>query len=669
MFQKAPAPSPELARLAVDTIKFLAIDGVEKAKSGHPGLPMGAADYAFVLWSRYLKFDPTDPAWPDRDRFVLSAGHGSMLLYALLHLAGYDVSLDDLKNFRQWGSKTPGHPESHLTPGVEATTGPLGQGFGNAVGMALAAKMNQARFPGLFDQPFGHRIWGICSDGDMMEGVAAEAASLAGHLKLGNLTFIYDDNKITLDGGLDECMSEDVAKRFDAYGWRTLHIDGHDHEQIAHALDAAVLETERPFLILARTHIGNGAPNKHDTHKVHGEPLGPDETRATKQAAGWPLDKPFFVPDEVRALWKKRIDELKQVHAEWRAHEEKWLANFKEPELYRAMRERRVPKDLLAQLATAAPPKTDATRGLAGTIMQKAAALVPSLVGGDADLGGSTKTPIKDSPKIAAGEFGGRNIRFGIREHAMGAMANGMALYGFYLPFTATFLTFSDYMRPSIRLAALSELPVVHVFTHDSVFLGEDGPTHQAVEHIAALRLIPHVHVWRPADAVECAAAWAAALERRDGPTELILSRQKVAEPPSGTFLDGARRGGYVILREEGGAPDVVFLATGSEVGVAVEAARELAKSGKRARVVSLPCLEVFAAQDAAYRDSVIPAAGLRVSVEAGRTDGWKSWVGPDGLALGVDRFGASAPWEVIAQKFGLTAPQIAETVRRHLTK
>lgn len=666
MFPKAPAASADLTRLAINTIKFLSIDAIEKAHSGHPGLPMGAADYAFILWSRYLKFDPTDPTWPDRDRFVLSAGHGSMLLYSLLHLSGYDLSLDELKNFRQWGSKTPGHPESHLTPGVEATTGPLGQGFGNGVGMAIAAKMAEARFPGLFS----HRIWGIVSDGDVMEGISHEAASIAGHLKLGNLKYIYDDNRITLDGKLDESMSEDVGKRFEAYGWRTLHIDGHDHAQIEQALDAAAAETERPFLILARTHIGNGAPNKHDTHKVHGEPLGPDETKATKQALGWPLDRRFYVPDEVRALWDQRKQELQAAHAAWRAHEQKWLAAHpQEAETYRAMKEKRVPADLARQLAAAAPTKTDATRGLAGAVLQKAAALVPSLVGGDADLGGSTKTPLKESTKVEAGQFGGRNLRFGIREHAMGAIANGFAYYGMYIPFTATFLTFSDYMRPAVRLAALSRLQVVHVFTHDSVFLGEDGPTHQAVEHVSALRLIPNVHVWRPADAVECAAAWAAALERRDGPTELVLSRQKVAEPPPGTRVDDALRGGYVLLREEGDVPDVVFLATGSEVGVAVEAARELAKGGTRVRVVSLPCLETFAAQDENWRDSVIPSVGLRVSLEAGRTDLWKAWVGPEGMTLGVDDFGHSAPYEVIAQHLGLTGPQVAARVRERLAR
>jgi transketolase len=664
--QPGPAAPADVAELAIKTIKFLSIDGVEKANSGHPGLPMGAADYAFILWSRYLKHDPRDPHWPDRDRFVLSAGHGSMLLYSLLHLAGYDLSLDELKHFRQWGSKTPGHPEAHLTPGVECTTGPLGQGFANGVGMALAGKLAEARCPGLFD----HRIWGIVSDGDLMEGVAAEAASLAGHLRLGNLTYLYDDNQITLDGNLDESMSEDVAKRFDGYGWRTLHIDGHDHAQIASALDAALVERERPFLILCHTHIGNGAPNKHDTHKVHGEPLGKEETEATKRALGWPLDKPFWIPDEVQALWKHRADELGGVHQAWRAHEQRWLAEHPErAATYHALQNKSLPANLLEQLAAAAPTKADATRSLAAAVEQKAAQLVPSLVGGDADLGGSTKTPIKDSPKVKAGAFDGRNLRFGIREHAMGAMANGMSLYGMFIPFTATFLTFSDYMRPAIRLAALTGTQVVHVFTHDSVFLGEDGPTHQAVEHVAALRLIPNLHLWRPADGLESAAAWAAALERRNGPTEIILSRQKVADLPPGASAADAARGGYVLMRESGGAPEVVFLATGSEVGVAVEAARALAADGRRVRVVSLPCLEMFEQQDAAYRAAVLPADGLRVSIEAGRTEAWHRWVGPNGLALGVDHFGASAPWQVIAEHLGLTGAQVAARVREKIAQ
>ncbi len=663
-FRPASAASPDLTDLAIKTIKFLSIDAIEQANSGHPGLPMGAADYAFILWSRFLKHDPRDPRWPDRDRFVLSAGHGSMLLYSLLHLSGYDLPLDELKRFRQWDSKTPGHPESHLTPGVEVTTGPLGQGFANGVGLALAAKLAETKFPDLFS----HRIWGIVSDGDLMEGISHEAASLAGHLKLGNLTYIYDDNKITLDGNLDESMSEDVARRFDAYGWRTRRIDGHDHAQIEAALHEARAEVERPYLILARTHIGNGAPHKHDTHKVHGEPLGKEEADATKTALGWPLDKPFYIPDEVRALWAGRGEELAHTHEEWRAHEKSWLAaHADQSTIYAAMQHKALPADLVAQLAAAAPTKTDATRSLAGVVIQKVAALVPSLVGGDADLGGSTKTPLKDSPKVLAGHYGGRNLRFGIREHAMGSLANGMSLYGMFIPFTATFLTFSDYMRPAIRLAALSDTQVVHVFTHDSIFLGEDGPTHQSVEHVAALRLIPNVDVWRPGDSLECAAAWAAALGRKHGPTEIILSRQKVNEPPAGSKIEDVLRGGYVLLREEGGPPDVVFIATGSEVGAAVDAARILISQGRRARVVSMPCLELFARQNTDWRTAVLPPGSRRVSVEAGRTDNWRGWVGDGGLCIGVDRFGASAPAGILAEKFGLTGPQIAERVKEWL--
>lgn len=657
----APAASPELARLCVNTLKFLAIDAIEAANSGHPGLPLGAADFTYVLWSRFLRHDPSDPAWPDRDRFILSAGHGSMLLYGMLHLAGYDLPLDELKRFRQWGSKTPGHPEVHLTPGVEVTTGPLGQGFANGVGMALAAKMAAARFPGLF----AHRVWALVSDGDVMEGVAYEAASLAGHLQLNNLIYVYDDNRITLDGAIDEAFSEDVAARFESAGWRTERVDGHDHEALAAAYERATQSETQPTLILARTIIGHGAPNKSDSHKVHGEPLGKAEAAATRAALGWP-EETFVVPDAVRAHFAARAAEGAAARAAWTTHETAWLADH--PELavtYRAMRDRAVPQGLLSELLAAVPAGADATRGLASVMEQRVAALMPSLVGGDADLGGSTKTPIKGSSKVTATSFDGRNLRFGIREHAMGSLANGMALYGMFVPFTATFLTFSDYMRPAIRLAALSELPVVHVFTHDSIFLGEDGPTHQSVEHVSALRLIPNTHVWRPADGVECAAAWASAASRRDGPTELILTRQKVdLLPESEGRGEAAAKGAYVLVREEGGAPTVVILATGSEVGLAVGAAKSLAAQGERVRVVSVPCMEVFAAQPWEYRASVLPAGTRRVSIEAGRTDLWKGWVGLDGLCIGVDGFGASAPAPVLAEKYGLTVPAVTEKVR-----
>lgn len=648
--------------LAIKTLKFLAIDAIEAANSGHPGLPLGAADLTWLLFSRFLRHNPKDPHWIDRDRFLLSPGHGSMLLYAMLHLAGYDLSLDELKRFRQWGSKTPGHPEVHLTPGVEVTTGPLGQGFANAVGMALASKMADARFSGLFN----HRIWAIVSDGDVMEGIAYEAASMAGHLGLGNLTLIYDDNKITLDGAIDEAFSEDVARRFEACGWRTLSIDGHNHAQILAAYELAASTHDKPTLILARTVIGQGAPTKAGSHKVHGEPLGKNETLAMRRALGWPEDATFVVPEAVRARAEALAASRTAAYDAWQGHCLSWrAAHPAEGAQLDAMLRREVPDALLDQCVAAAPSQTDATRSLGGAIEQRIAALMPSLVGGDADLGGSTKTVIAGSAKVLRGHFEGRNLRFGIREHAMGAVANGMALYGMFIPFTATFLTFSDYMRPAIRLAALSELPVVHVFTHDSIFLGEDGPTHQSIEHVAALRLIPNVHVWRPADAIECAAAWASAAARRDGPSELIFSRQKVDALPGGAERAAlAARGGYVLSHEpDGRAPDLVIIATGSEVGLALEAARALSANGRAVRVVSMPCVERFAAQDDAYQHAVLPAEGRRVSIEAGRTDLWHRWVGRDGLALGVDRFGASAPARVLAEKYGLTAPQIVARI------
>jgi len=661
-----PAAVDDVDLLAINTLKFLAVDAIEAARSGHPGLPLGAAELIYLLFSRRLRHDPSDPHWRDRDRFVLSPGHGSMLLYGILHLTGYDLPLDELKRFRQWGSKTPGHPEVHLTPGVEVTTGPLGQGFGNAVGMALSAKMAEAQLPGLF----AHRVWALVSDGDVMEGVAYEAASLAGHLGLGNLTCIYDDNKITLDGALDEAFSEDVARRFDAMGWHTLRIDGHDPAQILAAYDLAVAVRTKPTLILARTVIGHGAPSKSGSHKVHGEPLGSVETLAMRRSLGWSEGETFVVPDAVRARFAARALELSTARSAWEGHVATWrAANPESAPLYDALCDRAAPVDLLAECVAALPEKTDATRSLAGAVLQRVAALMPSLVGGDADLGGSTKTVLAGSPKVLPGQFAGRNLRFGIREHAMGAIANGIALHGLFVPYTATFLTFSDYMRPAIRLAALSHLPVVHVFTHDSVFLGEDGPTHQAVEHVAALRIIPNVHVWRPADGIECAAAWASAALRRDGPSELVLTRQKVELLPDAPGrADLAARGGYVLVREAGDAgPAVVLIATGSEVSLAVEAAAALNAEGLPTRVVSMPCLEVFVAQDAAYRAAVLPAAGRRASLEAGRTDLWRGWVGFDGLCIGIDHFGASAPAPVLAEQYGLTAPLVLARIRAWL--
>jgi len=668
---------PALARLAVNTIKMLSVDAVEKAKSGHPGLPMGAADYAFVLWSRHLRFDPADPSWPNRDRFVLSAGHGCMLLYSLLHLAGYEVTLDDLKAFRQWESRTPGHPERGCLPGVEVTTGPLGQGVGNAVGLALGARMLAERVNMTGYPIVDHRVYAICSDGDMMEGVASEAASIAGHLALGNLICIYDDNHISIDGPTEITFTENVGLRFEAYGWHVQRIDGHDHMAIASALVAARNETARPSLIVARTHIANGAPNKHDTAGAHGSPLGPEETLATKRALGWPEQETFHVPPQVRALFAARAAELKAEHGRWL----EMVSAFRreQPARARILDEylnRSVPDDVAKQLLEAAPREAGATRSHGGKILQKAGELVPSLVGGAADLVESTKTVVKSSGPVTARGFGGRNIAWGVREHGMGAVVNGLACYGAFIPYGSTFLQFSDYMRPAIRLAALSDLQVIHVFTHDSVFLGEDGPTHQPIEHVASLRLIPNTHVVRPADGPETALAWAHALKRRHGPTLLMLTRQDLpaldhAASPEPFTPEVFFKGGYILHEATGGTPRVVMVATGSEVGPSVEARALLEKDGIPTRVVSMPCVELFEQQPAAYRDHVIPAgrpAVRVVVVEAGAPQGWPHVAGGGALLIGLTRFGASAPYKTIAEHLGFTGAAIAARIKSALS-
>ncbi len=668
-----PDPTRDLETLAVNTIKMLAVDAVEQAKSGHPGMPMGAADYAFELWLRHLRFDPKAPDWPDRDRFVLSAGHGSMLLYALLHLSGYDLSLEDLKAFRQWDSRTPGHPEHGCAPGVETTTGPLGQGVGNAVGMAIAARLAAERFNTPAHRIVGHRVWAIVSDGDLMEGVGSEAASIAGHLRLGNLAYIYDDNRITIEGSTDLAFSEDVGRRFEAYGFFVQRIDGHDHTQIRTALAAAAAEETRPSLVIARTHIGQGSPNRHDSAKAHGEPLGPAEAAATKAALGWPAQPAFLVPDEVRSLFAVRAAEGRRAHDEWRGRFEAWSAA--DPERRAAWdryHERAVPADLFQKLlaAVGGEEKPAATRVSSGLVLQKAAELVPSLCGGSADLEPSTKTAIKGSPSIAPGAFAGRNFHFGVREHGMGAVLNGLALAGGPIPYGATFLIFSDYMRPPIRLAAMTGLQVIYVFTHDSVFLGEDGPTHQPIEQVMSLRLVPNLVVIRPADARETAAAWTVALQRRGGPTALVLSRQDLPplKRPDGFRPETMLRGGYILSEAGPGrrAP-VILIATGSEVAPAVEAQGILAGQGVGSRVVSMPSLELFMQQPEADRRAVVPPDAPTVVIEAGRTHGWERVAGIDALMIGLDRFGASAPYKVLAEKFGFTGPQIADRVRRWL--
>ncbi|HEX5042186.1 MAG TPA: transketolase [Candidatus Polarisedimenticolaceae bacterium] len=647
---------PRLARLAVDTIRFLAADAVEKAQSGHPGTPMGTADLAWVLWSRFLRYDPADPLWPDRDRFVLSAGHACMLLYGMLHLAGYPLTLEDLESFRQWGSKTPGHPERGHTEGVEATTGPLGQGVGNAVGMALAGKMLAAR---VGDDLVRQRVFCLASDGDLMEGVSSEASSLAGHLRLGNLLVYYDDNRITIDGSTSITFDEDVGARYVAYGWHVQHIDGHDHEAIARATEAALAETARPSLVICRTHIAHGAPTKQDTAESHGAPLGAEEVAAAKRAAGWDPAAAFVVPEEVRAFFRERAGEGAAARRRW---EERLQANR---EVWDALHVP-VPPDILEKLLTTAPTKDDATRGHGAAVLQKAAELLPSLVGGAADLASSTKTVIKGSPRIEPGSYTGRNLAFGIREHGMGAICNGLAYHGTFRPFASTFLQFADYMRPALRLAALARVPVLYVFTHDAVFLGEDGPTHQPIEHVWALRLIPGMDVYRPADGYETAAAFGLALRRAEGPSSILLTRQKIpAVARSGGDLGDVARGAYRVAGE--GTPDALIAATGSELHLAVAAREALAREGLNLHVVSVLCLELFQRQGADYRARLFPQGVPVATVEAGRTEPWRTLAGSAGLTIGIDTFGASAPAEVLAEKFGLTAGQVTARLREWL--
>ena len=651
---------PKLVEKAVSTIQMLSVDGVEKANSGHPGTPMALASIAFEIWTRHLRYDPKAPRWADRDRFVLSCGHASMLLYSMLHLSGYELSLDDLKQFRQLGSRTPGHPEVGMTPGVELTTGPLGAGIATAVGIAAGIKMKAARFPG--EGLATARVFGIASDGDLMEGVSAEAASLAGHLGLDNLIFFYDDNRITIDGGTDLAFSEDVAKRFEACGWDVDHVDGHDHAQIRAALDRAVARTGRPKLVVARTHIGIHSP-RQDSSKAHGEPLGAANVEATKKAIGWPLEPTFLVPDEVYALFRARAEDGAAERAAWQDKVDAMFAKGGDAAaLWSKLAGREVPANLLDELLAVVPQKAAATRVQSGLIEQRVAALVPSLVGGSADLNPSTKTMIEGSKSITKADFSGRNIHFGIREHGMGSFLNGLALGDGFIPFGSTFLVFSDYMRPAIRLAALSHLQVLFIFTHDSVYLGEDGPTHQPVEHYWALRLIPNVDVLRPADALECAAAWAHALARTHGPTVFALTRQTVPNLPREAGFDPKvmLRGAYVLAEASGGAPDAVVIATGSEVELALAARKTLEAAGKKIRVVSAPCWEQFEREDAAYRASVLPEGVKRAVIELGRTPAWRGVAGDDGLVLGHDGFGLSAPDKDIQKHLGFGPDAIA---------
>ena len=759
---------PDGKKLAIDAVKVLAMDAVQAARSGHPGTPMALAPLAYVLWTRHLRHNPANPAWPGRDRFVLSAGHASMLLYALLHLSGYELSLDEIRRFRQWDSRTPGHPELGHAPGVETTTGPLGQGVANSVGMALAERWLAARWNRPGHEIVDHRTFALCSDGDLMEGVSHEAAELAGHQKLGKLIWLFDDNRITIEGATSLATSTDQARRFESYGWQTFSVeDGSDTAEIDAALRAAKADAERPSLISIRTTIADGSPNMAGLASTHGAPLGEDEVAATKRHLGYPSLEPFHVPEEARDHWRKAMEGSRERNAEWAERFAEYRREL--PELAGA---------LAASLSGGLPDGWDdalpalenvaaATRGHSGKALQAVAGGVPFLVGGSADLGGSNKTDIAGGEDLLAERPGGRVVHFGVREHAMGAVMNGMALHGGVRPFGGTFLVFSDYMRPAIRLAALMRLPVVYVFSHDSIGLGEDGPTHQPVEHLAALRAIPGLLDLRPADGAETAEAWRAAmrhgqgggfsrpggasifgatqvawssvretLARRGGPAFLSLSRQGVpviersgaggaqgtgvqaanaaglaadesgdmkpgaqagepagpteGRPQSGAQAgesagpiegearslgpaapaDGLHRGGYVLRDAPGGGPpDAVVIASGSEVALALEAQERLARGGIRARVVSLPSWFLFSKQDAEYRAAVVPPDAAKVSVEAGSTMGWERWIGADGVAVGIDRFGASAPFDELYRQYGLTAEAVADAVRRAMER
>ncbi len=669
------APSLEnvsLDTLAINTIRFLAVDAVQKADSGHPGLPLGAAPMAYTLWTRYLRHNPRNPSWANRDRFILSAGHGSMLLYALLHLTGYNLSLDDIKNFRQWGSPTAGHPEYHWASGIETTTGPLGQGFANGVGMAmaeafLAATFNRPGFP-IVD----HYTYVLASDGDLMEGVASEAASLAGHLKLSKLIVLYDDNKTTLSAPTDQTFTEDVQKRFEAYGWQTLSVkDGNNVEEVATAIETAKAQHDRPTLIAIRTIIGYGSPHKAGTFEAHGAPLGVEEVKLTKEALGWPSDQFFLIPGQALEHFRTAIDRGKKWEDEWNALYKAWAKD--NPDLAKkwdmAM-SRKLPDGWDKDLPSfPAGSKAAATRETNGVALNAIAKHIPTLIGGDADLVSSTRTAIKDGGDFQPGSYAGRNLHYGVREHAMGSITVGLTLHGGIIkPYTATFLTFSDYMRPPMRLAALMGISPIFIFTHDSIGLGEDGPTHQPIEQIAALRAVPSMTVLRPADANETVAAWKVAMEIKDGPVVLVFTRQKVPVFAPDGVMEGVARGAYIKAEAEGGKPDVLLLSTGSEVSLIMQARDELAKAGIKARVVSMPSWELFEKQEQGYRDHVLPPdIKARVAIEAASPMGWHRWVGDEGRIIALNHFGASAPYETIYQKFGITVEAVVKAAHEVL--
>lgn len=661
----------ELDMLCINTIRFLAVDAVQKANSGHPGLPMGSAAMAYTLWDRFLKFNPGDPDWPDRDRFVLSAGHGSMLLYALLHLTGYDLPLEELKRFRQWGSRTPGHPEYGRTPGVEATTGPLGQGFGNGVGMAIAEAVMAARFNRPGHTIVDHHTYVLASDGDLMEGISSEAGSLAGHVRLGKLIVLYADNHITIEGGTELAFSEDRVARFAAFGWHTQRVkDGNDIAAIAAAIRAAREGKDRPSFIDVRTHIGYGSPHKQDSAAAHGEPLGEEEVRLTKERLGWPLEPLFHIPAEARARFREAVGRGAEWQARWEGRLQAYTEEYPElaAEFLRVI-QGRLPEPWSPDLPIFGSKQGPAaTRTASGKVLNVIAHQLPELIGGSADLAPSTHTLIEGGGDFEADNRAGRNLHFGIREHAMGAILNGMALHRGLLPYGGTFLVFSDYMRPPVRLAAMDGLHVIYVFTHDSIAVGEDGPTHQPVEQLCGLRSIPGLVLIRPADANETAASWRVALEHRGGPVALVLTRQKlpvldVEDYPA--LPVGVRSGGYVLAAApEGGAPDIIFVATGSEVHLALAARDELATEGVSVRVVSMPSWQLFEAQPAEYRGQVVPQGVPVLAIEAGVSLGWRGYIGPPVAVIGVDRFGQSAPGDVVMPEFGLSVENVCRRAR-----
>ncbi len=650
-----------LQKLAT-TVRTLSIDAIQKANSGHPGLPLGAADFTSVLWANYLRFNPKDPTWINRDRFVLSAGHGCMILYSMLHLFGYDVPMSQIQSFRQWESITPGHPEFGITPGVECTTGPLGQGAANSVGLALSGKMLAARYG---SENFNYRVFTLVSDGDLMEGVAAEAASMAGHLQLDNLIYLWDDNKISLAGETEVCFTEDVAKRYESYGWFVQSVDGHDMKAVAAALDKATAQKGKPSLICCRTVLGFGSPNKKNTHDVHGAPLGPDEVKATKKNLGWPEEAQFLVPDEVKAFCAASIEKKVQEQATWSGSYNAWrsangaLSKTLDAQLVRAI-DPKLKDELLAAFKE---PKKDATRNLSGKAIQIISKHVPSFIGGSADLDPSTKTAVSGGGDLEHDNFKGLNLRFGVREHAMGSAANGLAYTQAWIPYTATFLVFSDYMRPAMRVGAISHLQALYIFTHDSFWVGEDGPTHEPIEHTMSIRLIPNMHVFRPADGVEVAMSYWAALNRKNGPSTLLFSRQNLPAltRPASFSPDDVLKGAYAL--NDVAQPKLVIVATGSEVGAAVEAAAALEAEGTPTRVVSMPCVELYKAQSSTFKDALLPKNVPTAVVEAGTTIGWSNLLGRDLLAIGIDHYGASAPGEVLCEKFGFTAKAVKEKI------